>query len=449
MDHVPVPPREGEQGDEIEVSVIVPVHNATETLESTIQSALSQQLDGELNISIYICCYDDGSSDDSWSILTEMKKSARNDRIHLLIAKSDDGVGRGAGYARNRAVEMRQDSTAKHNFLCLLDSDDLMHPTRVAQQTKYLLSLSQEERDRTLLGSTFVRDPPDSTWHYAQWANNLTDERLVLERFREVSILQPTWMMCRTRFNHLGGYIEAPTTSLDDFISTQKQHDRLRLVHDKETLQTLRVAEDLRLFHAHVHARGLLRLIRTTPLVTYRHRLESQSYSTPRRLLLQLRVAAFERTIIPNWPQFVVWGAGRDGKDFVKAMQEHCHRIYCFVDVDEKKLERTYVNRELGLDIPIVHFAHLVKDTSVREKLLEGHDDAAGYGKIDKSKTQQTKKDAPVPTKRRRLDTKLDLNLLQQLPVVVCVAMYRTNGALEHNVSLIGRTEGKDLWHFS
>jgi hypothetical protein len=32
---------------------------------------------------------------------------------------------------------------------------------------------------------------------------------------------------------------------------------------------------------------------------------------------------------------------------------------------------------------------------------------------------------------------------------VVCVAMYRTGGALEHNVKSIGRTEGVDLWHFS
>ena len=40
-------------------------------------------------------------------------------------------------------------------------------------------------------------------------------------------------------------------------------------------------------------------------------------------------------------------------------------------------------------------------------------------------------------------------DLLMTLPVVVCVAMYHLNGALEANVNLIGRTEGVDLWHFS
>ena len=43
----------------------------------------------------------------------------------------------------------------------------------------------------------------------------------------------------------------------------------------------------------------------------------------------------------------------------------------------------------------------------------------------------------------------VDPDLLMALPVVVCVAMYRSSGALEANVNLIGRTEGVDLWHFS
>ena len=40
-------------------------------------------------------------------------------------------------------------------------------------------------------------------------------------------------------------------------------------------------------------------------------------------------------------------------------------------------------------------------------------------------------------------------NAFSKLPVVVCVAMYRTNGVLEKNCSMIGRNEGEDLWHFS
>ena len=41
------------------------------------------------------------------------------------------------------------------------------------------------------------------------------------------------------------------------------------------------------------------------------------------------------------------------------------------------------------------------------------------------------------------------IETLHELPVVVCVAMYRSNGILEKNVANIGRKEGFDLWHFS
>jgi predicted ATP-dependent endonuclease of OLD family len=36
-----------------------------------------------------------------------------------------------------------------------------------------------------------------------------------------------------------------------------------------------------------------------------------------------------------------VWNAGRDGKNFVKGLsKEMRNRVYCLVDVDEKKIEQ-------------------------------------------------------------------------------------------------------------
>ena len=37
----------------------------------------------------------------------------------------------------------------------------------------------------------------------------------------------------------------------------------------------------------------------------------------------------------------------------------------------------------------------------------------------------------------------------RDIPVVICVAMYRTGGKLERNVKSINRVEGIDLWHFN
>jgi hypothetical protein len=274
--------------------------------------------------------------------------------------------------------------------------------------------------------------------------------------------------------------MDSNQTAADLLAKSEEEGTYYRLIHpEHDDKESLRLAEDLRFFHAHLQAKGILRLIRTeSPLVTYRHSGTSQSFRTSRRLLLQLRVLAFEQSILrasnnPRWQQddgqFVVWGAGRDGKEFVKSLSlDNRKRIYCFVDVDVKKLDSgSYVNRQLGLGIPIIHFSFLAKDREIREKIQrdweEGSTNDALVGRIDKTKegpdanAPELQETAAQPkNKKRKTEKPQKLELrglcpsrLQRLPVVVCVAMYRTNGMLERNVQWIQREEGVDLWHFS
>ena len=568
---------------DIYVDVIIPVHNAASTVKETALSALHQEIPTSLSsssspqspilqaflekysISVTVCCYDDGSSDDSLEILREIESSESNQNeetatatatksmmisttplipSRLIVQSSKDGKARGAGYARNRAIEMNNPSLcdrecsgaaakcsesnddvkngSSFKFLCLLDSDDVMHKYRIIEQVLYMFSVVDDEnRNRTILGCTFDRDPPDSTWHYSNWANNLTDERLLLERYREITILQPTWFMPFSVWSTVGGYIEAPPLDSNEtvsdvlckFKSSPSSSQRHCLVHPKyDTLSSLRLAEDLRFFHTHLQSNGNLRLHRTIlattsktalPLVTYRHSLndQSQSFRTSRKLLLQLRALAFQQSVIrsdPLWnigqQHFVIWGCGRDGKDFFKALDKDLQeRVYCFVDVDAKKLNAGYyvdttscratINQEMckmneskskkkqketARKIPIVHFSFLIQDQDEREtvqsewisKCAAGND--LILGRIDKSKNGNTAGSSrPSPAKKKQKissanshttelkDRGLDQKLLFRLPVVVCVAMYRTNGVLESNVAKIGRTEGTDLWHFS
>ena len=237
-------------------------------------------------------------------------------------------------------------------------------------------------------------------------------------------------------------------------------------------------------------------------------------------------------------------GAGRDGKDFYKALQpQYQSRVICFVDVDPQKLQHGFYEpppvgtiatnssssstqktkkdkrnrkKQSRRRIPIVHFSYLAKDTESRNRLWEQFIemnfntdttkettiDEIKFGRINKSKptTVTTEKDKkkhshtndqlvkddnksssdtiskPIITsssssrqdgqatyKKRKInndDTKeihrkfpiIPTELLQtlpKLPVIVCVAMYRTNGVLEQNVKLINRSEGINLWHFS
>ena len=486
----------------IAIDIIIPVHNASSTIEEAVRSAMTQTIPQHLKVSlegyklsINVCCYDDGSTDESWSILKTLKETftaeAREDTsgridscLLMQTSTNNNGAARGAGFARNKAVALGRvadrDYSFQDQFLCMLDSDDTMHPHRVAEQTACMLNCELGNRQKTLLGCNFDRDPPDSTWHYSQWANSLDDERLLLERFREVTILQPTWFLCRQRFLELGGYVEAPpSTSSNDSLVAFLDHEQKtlnRVVHPLyDTLESLRLAEDLRFFQDHLDHDGMVRLHRTeTPLVTYRHTGTSQSCRTSRKLLLKLRVFALERSVLrsqPLWQKneghFVIWGAGRDGKDFCKALSKDLRsRVYCFVDVDEKKLQvGRYVNRDLQADIPILHFSFLVKEDCKRRKIQSnwetGDDDDDSFGQINKANLRDVRKDgdpsqSSPPAKKRKATKRaplqshdLDIEKLQRTPVVVCVAMYRTGGALECNVKAIGRTEGVDLWHFS
>lgn len=536
---------------DIQVDVITAVHNAETTIEEAVRSAMEQVVpsdwkwwekgptcsaddtfdiyyDSVIALEVNVCCYDDASTDGTLSVLRrlsdEYEKSSdwytNNHRtIHdvehhrsrggstiktrLLICTADPGTSsRGAGYARNRAADLRRKATESttgyippkshvdHRFLCILDADDIMHPTRIAEQTRAMHRIfPDDKRDKTLMGCQFDRIPVDSTQHYTTWANTIADARLYLERYRECTLIQPTWFMSRVLFERLGGYLEAPMPlSLDDTdqrpakrakvsTDTHKTDDHYCLIHPSEigntvdinNRSTLRLAEDIRFFYAHLRAGGKLHLHRTTvPLVTYRHREGmSQSTNTSRKLLLQLRAKAWEDAVFhgkssATWKHgFAVWGAGRDGKDFIKALSpEAVSNIVCLVDVDEKKIDliKYYDNPDLlgkGKRIPILHFSVLAKD----EKGFE-----TKFGRIDKKKTrrgnfaQQSNKDVDEPAtksgerkiihdKRDKEHKPIDPKVLRQLPVAVCVAMYRTNGALESNVASIGRIEGNDLWH--
>ena len=43
--------------------------------------------------------------------------------------------------------------------------------------------------------------------HYTEWLNKLTDDDLMKYQYREVLLIQPTWMMSRATFDRIGGYL--------------------------------------------------------------------------------------------------------------------------------------------------------------------------------------------------------------------------------------------------
>lgn len=242
----------------IKVDVITAIHNAEATIKETVRSAMHQEIPPKLihrlillpqqqlhpdfspntrkrriHFDICVCCYDDASTDRSMEVLDSLEKETNweisdatattNDaterkiitiQTRLLIGSAPTGTpSRGAGYARNQAVKLRDDydsENSAHNngdwgqvqyhFLCILDSDDIMHSTRIAEQSYAMMSLDAELRDKTLLGCQFDRIPKHSTHHYSEWANSLSDERLYLEKFRECTLVSERIKHCSSFF---------------------------------------------------------------------------------------------------------------------------------------------------------------------------------------------------------------------------------------------------------
>ncbi len=91
------------------VSIIIPVYNVEKYLKECLNSVVNQTLK-----EIEIICVDDGSTDNSLSILEEYAK--KDNRINLLKQENS-----GAGAARNKGLD-----SARGEYIYFLDSDDFL-----------------------------------------------------------------------------------------------------------------------------------------------------------------------------------------------------------------------------------------------------------------------------------------------------------------------------------
>lgn len=81
------------------ISVIVPVYNAEDTLETALSSVFMQTL-----TDIEILCINDGSTDHSADVLTSAQR--RDGRVRCLTQENA-----GAGMARNKGIAEEKGST--------------------------------------------------------------------------------------------------------------------------------------------------------------------------------------------------------------------------------------------------------------------------------------------------------------------------------------------------
>jgi teichuronic acid biosynthesis glycosyltransferase TuaG len=108
------------------VSVVIPNYNCADFIGQTIESVLGQTY---TNWELLIA--DDQSTDASLEVIK--KYVAQDSRIKLLINENREKNARGAASARNCALKH-----VSGEYVAFLDSDDLWHPTKLAEQLQFM-----------------------------------------------------------------------------------------------------------------------------------------------------------------------------------------------------------------------------------------------------------------------------------------------------------------------
>lgn len=93
----------------VKVSVVIPVYNVENYLEECLESIINQTLKD-----IEIICINDGSTDNSLSILNEYAK--KDNRIHVISQENQ-----GQAVARNNGMKY-----INGEYFCFMDADDLL-----------------------------------------------------------------------------------------------------------------------------------------------------------------------------------------------------------------------------------------------------------------------------------------------------------------------------------
>ena len=134
------------------ISVIIPVYNTADFLPRCLNSLCTQNLQD-----IEIVCVNDGSTDDSLSVLEKFAK--KDKRIRIINSKENKGVSS----ARNRGI-----SAAKGKYISFVDSDDYVDEDFLSK----LYARAEETSADIVKGNYFY----ETDGYVAYWLNEKIKE---------------------------------------------------------------------------------------------------------------------------------------------------------------------------------------------------------------------------------------------------------------------------------
>ncbi|XP_057188031.1 UDP-GlcNAc:betaGal beta-1,3-N-acetylglucosaminyltransferase-like protein 1 isoform X2 [Triplophysa rosa] len=155
------------EGSSAEVSVIMPVYNASDWLDECLQSILQQDFQGCMELSVY----DDGSTDNSREMIESWRERLEERGVSMVMSGHNSTSPRGVGFAKNQAV-----CQSSGRFLCFQDADDVMRPQRVRLQHEAAVL-----NPTAIVGCKVCRVPEGSTERYTRWINSLTPDQIITQ----------------------------------------------------------------------------------------------------------------------------------------------------------------------------------------------------------------------------------------------------------------------------
>jgi len=276
------------------LSVLLPCRDAAEHLAQAVRSLKLQTFHD-----FEVVAVNDGSRDGTGDTLERW--AASDDRVRVLHLER-------VGLAEALQEGARR---CRGELLARADADDIAHPRRFAEQIEFLSA----HPEISAIGTRVRYFPHEQVgWgarRYQAWLNGLSDpESVARDIFVECPIAHPTLMVRRSAFEKAGGY---------RVNGWPEDYDLILRLH----LAGARLGNVPRVLH--FWREGNHRASRTDP------RYAPEAFRG-------CKIHYLRQSYLQGHDAVNIWGAGRVGKDFARALIDEGVEIHGFFDIDPRKI---------------------------------------------------------------------------------------------------------------
>lgn len=303
-----------------DISVILPFYNISEFLEEAIKSVLNQTF---RNFELILI--NDGSSDKSLDIAKQFELS--DNRIQIINQQNQ-----GMAKALDRGIK-----SAQANIIARMDGDDICNPQRLEKQFNQINTMPENSHVSSLVEPFSDTEITDGSIRYFKWLNSkITHEEILEGLFKESPIIHPSTMFTKKAYNDAGGYREFDGPEDYDLWLNMALNNTTFKKHN-ETLLKYRI-----------HKNNLSR----NDMTHY----SREAFKTRQ---LQYLTAMIKNEFFDKKSNFVICGAGKEGKRVFNILNDHKIPVNFFIDVDPKKIGKFYK------DIEILPIENIQKNSSL------------------------------------------------------------------------------------